>query len=200
MSQSIVNVIQRVIWQKVPVQKKVSTQQLQTQDNLVYNKAGVSQHRLGRRFGVSQSTTSRHLKKQTSVRIHKRRSAPKYKNEDQQQRAKSNCLKLYKKLSPDCQLILDNEKYFTLSGDVSGNSRYYSSDPSSAPTNIKFKQKQKYEPRLLVWIAISCRVVSSPYIHRSKIAVREKTYLKRYIHCCLAPFIKKYYQKDKILF
>ena len=48
------------------------------------------------------------------------------------------------KLSPDCQLILDDEKYFTLSDHVPGNSQYY----SSAPTNIKFKQK--YEPHLLV--------------------------------------------------
>ena len=111
---------------------------------------GVSQRRLGRRFGVSESTISHHLKKQTSVRICKRRSAPKYTNEDQQQRAKSNCPKLYKKLSPDCQRILDAEKYFTLSGNAPENSRYYSSDPLSVPANIKFKQKQKYEPHLLV--------------------------------------------------
>ena len=84
----------------------------------------MSQRHLGHRFGVSLSTVSRHLKKRTSVRIYKRKSAPKYKNDDQQQRAKSNCLKLYKKLSPGCQLILDNEKYFTLSSNVPGNSRH----------------------------------------------------------------------------
>ena len=48
------------------------------------------------------------------------------------------------KLSPDCQLILDDEKYFTLSDHVPGNSQYY----SSAPTNVIFKQK--YELHLLV--------------------------------------------------
>ena len=54
------------------------------------------------------------------------------------------------KLSPGCQLILNDEKYFTLSDNVPGNSRYYSFDPLSESTNIKFKQKQKYEARLLV--------------------------------------------------
>ena len=164
------------------------------------NKVGVSQRRLGRRFGVSQSTVSRHLKKQTSVRIHKGKLAPKYKNEDQQQRAKSNCLKLYKKLSPGCQLIFNDEKYFILSGDVPGNSGYYSSDPLTAPTNIKFKPKQKYEPHLLVWLAVSSRGVSSPYIYCSKIAVREETHLKRCIRGHLLPFINKYHQNDKNLF
>ena len=135
----------------------------------------MSQCRLGRRFGVSQSTISRNLKKRTSVRIYKRRSASKYNNEDQQQRAKSNCLKLYKKLSPDCQLILDDEKYFTLSGNVPGNSRYYSSDPSSAPTNIKFKQKQKYEPHLLVCLAISVEEFPVPtFIIRRLLYVRKR--------------------------
>ena len=50
--------------------KKVSDQQLQTLVNLVDNKASVSQRRLDRLFGVSQSTISRNLKKRTSVKIH----------------------------------------------------------------------------------------------------------------------------------
>ena len=63
---------------------------------------------------------------------------------------KFNCLKLYKKLSPDCQLIFDDKKYLIPSGDIPADSRYYSSDPSLAPTNTKSKQKQKYEAHLLV--------------------------------------------------
>ena len=74
-------------------------------------------------------------------------------------------------------MILDDEKYFTLSGYASGNSRYYSSDPSPTPTSIKFKQKQKYERHLLVSLAIFCQGVSSPFIYRSKIARREETYV-----------------------
>jgi len=83
--------------------KKISDQELKTLVRLVDNKVGVSQRRLGRRFGVNQSTISRNLKKRTSVRVYKRRSAPKYISDDQQKRAKSNCLKLYKNISPNCQ-------------------------------------------------------------------------------------------------
>ena len=99
--QSIVNVIQQIICQKVAAQKRIPDQQLQALDN----KAVVNQRRLARRFGVSQSTIRRNLKKRISVRIHKRRSAPKYKNEDQQQQAKSNCTKTFSRLSIDlgCQ-------------------------------------------------------------------------------------------------
>ena len=46
----------------------------------------------------------------------------------------------------------------------------------------------------MVWLTIS-----SPYIHRSKIPVREERYLKRCIRGHL-PFINKYHQNDKILF
>ena len=63
--------------------KNISDQQLQTLVKLVNNKVGVSQRHLARLFGVSQSTVSRHLNKRTSVRIYKRKSAPKYNNEDQ---------------------------------------------------------------------------------------------------------------------
>ena len=57
--------------------KQISDQQFQTLVNSIDNKAGMSQCRLARRFGLSQSTISRHLKKRTLIRIHKRRSAPK---------------------------------------------------------------------------------------------------------------------------
>ena len=121
--------------------KKISDQQLKKLVHSVENQVGVNQRRLGRQFGIRHSTISRNLKKRTSVKVYKRRPAPKYVNKDQQRRARSNCLKLYKKISPNCQLILDDEKYLTLSGNVPGDSRYYSSDPLSAPASIRFKQK-----------------------------------------------------------
>ena len=74
--------------------KKISDQELKTLVRLVDNKVAVSQHCLGRRFKVNQSTISRNLKKRTLVRVYKRRSAPKYISMDQQKRVKSSCLKL----------------------------------------------------------------------------------------------------------
>lgn len=179
---------------------KISDQQLRSLVKSVENRFGVSQRRLARRFKVSQSTISRTLKTRMSVRVYKRRSAPKYASTDQQHRAKMNCLKLYKRISPICNLILDDEKYFSLSGNVPGNNRFYSSNPSSTPANVKFRQRQKYEPHVLVWLAISSKGVSSPYLHRSKIAIRQDTYLNACIRRRLLPFIARYHRGDEILF
>ncbi|CAF4466683.1 unnamed protein product [Rotaria socialis] len=95
--------------------KKISDQELKTLVRLVDNMVGVSQRRLGRRFELNQLICE-----------------------------KSNSLKLYKNISPNCQLILDDEKYFTLSGNVPGNNPYYSSDPSSAPEHIKLNPEKMY--------------------------------------------------------
>jgi transposase len=64
--------------------RKISNQQLQSLVKSVQDRVGVSQRRLARRFNVSQSTISRNLKTRTSVRIYKRRSAPKYTSTDQE--------------------------------------------------------------------------------------------------------------------
>ena len=131
----------------------------------INNKIGVSQRRSARQFNVNQSTISRNLKTRTSVCVSKRRSAPKYASSDQEDRAKNNCLKLYKRISPSCNLILDDETYFSLSGNVPANNLFYASDPSTTPADVNFRQKEKYEPHLLVWLAISPKGISSPYFH-----------------------------------
>ena len=64
--------------------RKISDQKLRSLVKCVEDRVGVSQRRLGRRFNVSQSTISRNLKARTSVRVYKRRSAPKYTSTDQQ--------------------------------------------------------------------------------------------------------------------
>ena len=98
--QSIVNVIQQVLRQTVPAEKQISDQQLV---NLLENKAGVGHHRLDHRFGVSQSTINRHLKKRALLKIY--RNTPMNINNNKQNPT-------VEKLSPDCQLILDEEKCF----------------------------------------------------------------------------------------
>ena len=56
----------------------------------------------------------------------------------------------YKILKPDIQLILDDEKYFSLNGDISCNRKYYTTGRSTAPPEVKFKTKMKFELKLLV--------------------------------------------------
>lgn len=160
---------------------KISDKEVQSLVKTVNNKTGISQRRLGRQFGVHQSTISRTLKKRTSVRIFTRRKAPKYRDENQKHRAQSNSWTLYQILKPDVQLILDDEKYFSLNGDISCNRKYYTTDRSTAPSEVKFKTKMKFEPKLLVWMAVSQKGISSIYVHRSTIPIKQETYL----HDCI---------------
>ena len=88
----------------------------------INNRFGLSQSKTARRFKVHYATISRNLRRRTSTVIRKRRKAPKIDNEQQQVRARKNCGKLYRKLLNGCDLIMDDEKYFKLTGNnVVGN-------------------------------------------------------------------------------
>ena len=181
--------------------RKISEKQLNSIVKSVNNRCGISQRKLGRRFGVHHSTISRNLRKRTAIVIRKRRKAAKMSSDDQENRAKKNCGKIYRKLLSGCELILDDEKYFKLSGNnVGGNRFYYSIDPSTTPSNIKFQKKKQFEPKVMIWMAISSKGVSDVYVHRSKLGVLQATYLKECINKRLLPFIEKYHHDGNYLF
>ena len=130
---------------------KLSNKTLEGIVKSVNNRCGISQRKIARRFKVHQSTVSHNLRKRTSILIRKRHTAPKMDSEDQEKRAKTNCRKLYHKLLNGCDLILDDEKYFKLSGsNVCGNRFFYSTDPAAAPPSIpasSFKRKKNSNRR-----------------------------------------------------
>ena len=52
--------------------------------------------------------------------------------------------------------MMDDEKYFCLTGyQMSGNIHFYSTDPTQTSTELKNWAKSKFEPKVLLWIAIS---------------------------------------------
>ena len=179
---------------------KVSDKKLKILVKAVNNKTGISQRRLGQKFGIAQSTISRILKKRTDVRILKRTAAPKYSTDEQQRRAQLCSLKVYRLLKPDVYLITDDEKYFSLTGDINSNRFYYSTEPSTTPYNVKFKCRMKFEPKLMVWMCVSQKGISDVYIHRSKGAICTETYLNECIRKRLIQFINKFHRKDSLLF
>lgn len=95
---------------------------------------------------------------------------------------------------------MDDEKYFTFAGDIASNRAYYTLDPSTTPNCIKFKCRAKFEPKLLVWMAISAKGISRVYIHRSRNAVDATTYLNECIRKRLISFIDHYHAGDSVLF
>ena len=63
---------------------------------------------------------------------------------------------LYRKISNRCFVIMDNEKYFSLSNtNLPGHVYYYTSDKSAALPDIKYKKRSKYEPTIMIWLAVS---------------------------------------------
>ncbi len=97
--------------------------------------------------------------------------------------------------------VLDDEKYFTLSApQMPGNESFYSSDPSSAPPSIKLKFKKKFEPKVMLYIAISPRGISKPYFQKGGLAVNQKIYEEECLKKKLIPFIKKCHSDGKYVF
>ncbi|CAF4618075.1 unnamed protein product [Rotaria sp. Silwood2] len=180
--------------------RKLSDKQMKTMACNLNNKSGISHRALSIHYDVHYRTIGRNLKQRTNIRPRKRIKAPKYVKE-QEKRAQKNCGYLYRLIPKNCFIIMDDEKYFSLTGvDIPGNAWYYTSDPSTAPANIKYKQHQKFEPKLLVWLAISAKGCSKPYIHKSKTAVTGDVYSKQCIQRLLIPFIDQYHSQQEFIF
>ena len=104
-------------------------------------------------------------------------------NEQQQVRARKNYGKLYRKLLNGYDLIMDDEKYLKLTGNnVIGNRYFYSTDPATALTKVKFQCKTKFEVKVMIWMAMSFKGTSNIYVHKSIQAVDQETYLKECIN------------------
>ena len=96
---------------------------------------------------------------------------------------------------------MDDEKYFKLTGNnFVGNRYFYSTDPATAPPKVNFQCKAKFEPEMMIWMAISSTGTSYIYIYKSKQAVNQETYLKEYIDIRLSPFIAEYHSNGNDLF
>ena len=98
-----------------------------------------------------------------------------------------------------CDIILDDEKYFGLSGDnVQCNQRFYTTDPSITPSDIKYKKKKKkFAAKPLIWMGMSSKGVSNVYVQQ---AITTDIYLNECINKRLLPFIEKHYQRNNYIF
>ena len=101
----------------------------------------------------------------------------------------------------DYDLIINDEKFFKLSGNNAlGNRYFYSTDPSAAPPNVQFQQKIKFESKVVIWMAISAKGIPNVYVHRGKQAVDQKMYLAECINRRLLPLVDKYRSNGNFLF
>ena len=101
------------------VTKCSSTKLSQNLNNIVKSindRCGLSQRKIARRFKVHYSTISLKLRRRTSIVIRKHRKAPKMDNEEQQVRTRKNCGKLYRRLLNSCDLMMNDDEYFEITG------------------------------------------------------------------------------------
>ena len=177
--------------------KKLSRGQLTRLKRLVNKRTGISLHRLAPRFKASYQTVSNHLKAMGN-RYYKKQRAPKCTNK-QLEEVPTRARELYRMLSNnDFELIMDDEKYFLLQDQSAPTNRgFYTSDKRTTAPQVKFKRTQKFEPKILVWIAISEKGISKSFFSKQKQAVSQTTYLNRCIIARLIPFIKSQHNKEK---
>ena len=158
----------------------------------VNNTTGVSQNRMAAKFGCSQPYISKTLKNgyRNPIKCRKRVKTPLYKSE-QVQRTKGKCRKLYDHTAQKL-IVMDDEKYFGLTGyQMTGNLHYYSSDSKKAPIKVKTRAKSKFEPKVLLWIAISEKGISTPTILNSQtgMSINQDVYMEKCLLPNLLPFL-----------
>jgi hypothetical protein len=133
------------------------------------------------------------------IKCRKKKRSPDY-TEEQISTVKSNCrwmVKNYRKKS----FLLDDEKYFTLSApQMPGNDIYYAADPSTTPPQVKYKFKKKFESKVMLYIVVSNKGVSSPYFLKSGLAVNQNVYQNQCLAKYLLPFINKHHKNDDYIF
>jgi len=74
---------------------------------------------------------------------------------------------------------------------------HYTDNKQTAPDDVKYKKKRKFEPKVLVWIAIS---ESMSYIQKSRVAIDANDYINKCLRPNLVIFIKEHYNEDNHIF
>ncbi len=125
-----------------------------------------------RKFFVDRRTIKYQFKKR-STRRYKKKKSPKC-NRNQEIMVKGQCDWLY--LYYD-DFVIDDEKYFTLSHSL--NDSYFASPKKSTFDSVKYAPKQKFEPKIMLWIAISENSMSKPFLPKSCLAIDQNLYKEK---------------------
>ena len=136
--------------------------------------------------------------KKMGLNSYKRQRAPKY-NQQQLEKMSGQCRKVVNKKKQS--LFSTKKNVLQCSGDsIPANARFYSSNKTNAPNDVKFKQKQKFKSKVLLWLILPSESVSQPYIGTTKgVAINTNVYVQKYLSKLL-PFIKTHHQHDEYNF
>ena len=181
-------------------QKKIATKQSIARLKKAFDhKQGMSQRKMAAKLNCSQTYVWMILKKFTTIRCYKKHKKPQM-TELQKKQARPKCRKLLEKYAK-CDFILDDKTYFTLSNTtLPGNNRFYSSNVSEKLDSIKNKYIAKFEPKVLLYIAISPLGTSRPLFFKSGLAINQIIYKEICLKKALIPLIKDKYRHRRYVF
>jgi len=163
------------------------------------NKDGISQSRAASKFGVSQQYIGKILRSKSQIRKRKKMTIPK-RTERQKIEGRTKCSTLWRKLA-NVDVVMDDESYFTLGhSTINGNDIFYTSNIDKASDKIKYKEKSKYEKKVLVWVAASVHGLSEPLITPSGLAINQYIYADECIRRRLLPFIRSNHSDNNYQF
>ena len=154
---------------------------------------------LGRRFNRAKETIKKDLIDMRIVR--KRRIlAPKIdENTIKKQKlriakARKGCLRP----SNGSIVIMDDETFLKFKESYAKD--YYMKNNKQVKTQVKFRTKEKFPKKLMMWMAISEKGHSEPFFMTSGGGMSAKKYIEECIEKRLLPFIRKFHSNDKIIF
>ena len=166
------------------------------------NKNGASQAKLARTFGIHKSFVHKVLKRE-GCKYYKKRKVPEW-YEEKETRQKRRCRKLSRtemKPSSSVKVVIDDESYFPFGHvEMPGNDRFYAKNKSELSPNVRYSQKKKFEPKLLVWLAISEEGHSDPFFVPSRGNVNGNVYRKERVLRRLVPFLQQYHADGDYVF
>jgi transposase len=155
------------------------------------NNDKISLRNAARKYKCHYTYIQKTLKKYSKIKHRKKKRSPAY-DETQIKMVRRKCRHLLCKYK-DITFVIDDESYFPLSkSQVPGNDKFYTSDISTTPPDVKYKKKKKFEPKILLYLVISEKGKSRIYIRKSKLAVTAKVYSEECLTKYLIPFVKEY--------
>ena len=98
-------------------------------------------------------------------------------------------------------IVMDDKAYFTFTGgEMPANSGYYMGPGGDVPHSVRYRSKEKFPRKLMVWMAISPRGISKPVILPSKANVGGHIYREKCLKEGLLPFLAAQYPDKGYLF
>ena len=155
-----------------------------------------SSRALSRILCCSHQHVTKTIRSKANLMCKKKVKGPRY-SEDQQTAIKKACRKLYT-FSQGKDFVIDDEKYFTMSGcNMPGNAYYYTDGTTDS---VQVKTKRKFEPKVMLWLSMSKTEMSKSYVIPSTMAVRKELYIEECLQNRLIPFLNKHHKPGSFLF